>query len=419
MSIDNPVIGTQQISVAEAVNGGLGSTAPRKLEEEDKKKVERFVSAHTNTSQAPNGNTTGAGSSAPQPGVATARTASAEPQVSATEQQNAVLESGNHDRSKTQKNGRAQLNKLRALYKAIFPASDSFVDKDMLSLLESVRSKSKCLVDLTRNLSEPEKALRKYVLVELLLTKGDTLLTKTDHANLSVLKLKLISAHGEFISSTIAAYEIARAKALSGPSLREYIKAYQVHEIKPESNSAEELSELFQVIKPRLNEKNILEKLDSFREGYVQLLTREKRQDPSRASSPRQHLILSRINQLTTIMRLSVMHNSFLKTCAQAKITGLPTNIALLEQCLYTVASDNVLSGMNGLIALAAGVKSDRAPAKNNFISLYARWVLQHPAVAEMYRNPMHKKLVLDNLEKSVQAGAILSIGKSTTASTV
>lgn len=103
----------------------------------------------------------------------------------------------------------------------------------MMSLLNSFRSKSKSLVDMTTSLSPGERALRKFLLLETLQEQGDALLSNSDRVEIKQAKSQLLSEHGAFISGTLGAYEVGKAKSFSGPSLREFITAYQIIEIQP------------------------------------------------------------------------------------------------------------------------------------------------------------------------------------------
>lgn len=385
----------QEVTSTEALQGGLNAKRP--LEGEAKKRVERFVTAHAQTSR-----------SGTEQGAESAKTAapSSLPQVSAEEQQQAALQKG-AIALPGKRNGKNR--KFENVYKTLFVNNGSFFEKDMMSLLNSFRSKSKSLVDMTTSLSPGERALRKFLLLETLQEQGDALLSNSDRVEIKQAKSQLLSEHGAFISGTLGAYEVGKAKSFSGPSLREFITAYQIIEIQPSTTSATDLFALYKMIKKDLQAGASTEKLVRMQEGFIQILVREKTQEPARITSPRHHLILSRIKQFGLLINLHALHSKFLGWGQKANMQGLPTLTSLTESCLQAVLSNETLAGANSLIAIASAVRSDRMPAKNAFITNYCRWVLLHDLISGMYRNSNQRKILVENIERNTQLSAILA----------
>ena len=193
----------QEVTSTEALQGGLNAKRP--LEGEAKKKVERFVTAHAQTSRP-----------GTEQGAEPAKTGapSSLPQVSAEEQQQATLQKG---AIQTPEKRNSKSRKFENVYKTLFVNNGSFFEKDMMSLLNSFRSKSKSLVDMTTTLNPGERALRKFLLLETLQEQGDSLLNNNDRVEIKQAKNQLLSEHGAFISGTLGAYEVGKAKSFSGP----------------------------------------------------------------------------------------------------------------------------------------------------------------------------------------------------------
>lgn len=387
--------GLQEVTTTEALHGSLANRRP--LEGEGKKRVERFIAAHTQSGQ------TGNDASVHPQGLAGS---SSEPQVNASEQQHAALQRGLAE-ADPKKKGRG--SKYADIYKTLFTGSDSFHHKDQMSMLHSVRSKGKSLVDLAGDLNPAEKALRKFLLLKSLEQDHGGLLSAGDRTELLLVRKKLESEFGDFIQGTVGAYDIGKAKAFKGPSLCEFIKAYQIIEIQPNTISVPDLHALYKLIKKDLEAGAPRSKLIAMQEGFVQILSREKTQEPSRVTSPRHHIILSRIKQFGLLINLHALHGKFLDWGRTANLQGLPSMAQLTESCLQAVLTNETLAGANALIAIASAVRSDKLPARNAFITNYCRWVLLHDLLIGMYKNSNQRKILVENIERNTQLSAILS----------
>lgn len=387
--------GLQEVTTTEALQGSLANRRP--LEGEGKKRVERFIAAHAQNNQSTNDGTVH-----PQD---LAR-AGGEPQVNASEQQHAALQRGLSEATPKKK---SRNSRYSSVYKTLFTGSESFHQKDQMSMLHSIRSKGKSLVDLAGDLNPAEKALRKFLLVKSLEEDHGGSLSAGDKNELLLIRKKLESEFGDFIHGTLGAYDIGKAKAFNGPSLREFIKAYQIIEIQPNTISVPDLHALYKLIKKNLEAGAPRSKLIAMQEGFVQILSREKTQEPSRVTSPRHHIILSRIKQFGLLINLHALHSKFLEWGRAANLQGLPSMIQLTESCLQAVLTNETLAGANALIAIASAVRSDKLPARNAFITNYCRWVLLHDLLIGMYKNSNQRKILVENIERNTQLSAILS----------
>lgn len=398
ISIHAPL--TQEITTTEVQQSGAPVKRPLDSEE-NQKRVRSFMATHAQPT-APNSDTAATASNT----QATAHVAG-KPQVSAEEQQQAVLQKGKTSVQLDKRPGKSKA--LERVYKTLFFDNSNFFEQDMMSLLNALRSKRKSLVDLADTLKPHEKALRKYLLLEALKEHDSSLLTDGDHKEIQVHRQKILAEHGDFITGTLGAYNAGKAQAFGGPTLREFIQAYQVMEIQPNTTAATDLYALYKTIKKDLQAGASVEKLLRMQEGFIQVLAREKTQQPARITTPRHYLILSRIKQFGLLISLHALHNQFLKWGEKANIQGLPNAVSLTETCLQVVLSNETLAGANALIAIASAVRSDRLPAKNAFITNYCRSVLLHDSLSKMYRNPSQRKILVEHVERNTQLSAILA----------
>ena len=394
------VLGRQEVTVSEALQCGLVQDKIR--DPKVRQRIETFINAHASKQSE---NLT----DQPPPLFA----GLAVTQVSAVELQEAVLLRGIDSSKKTKvvnEAGSAKSQKYRAMYKVLFPATDSFLEKDLQSMLYSLKNRSKCLVDLASGLAPRQKALRKFLLLEILDEMEDDKAKSELRDEIQDYKNLLLQENKEFICSTISAYEIGRIKAFKGPGLKEFIKAYQVIEIQPDISAAGDLLPLFRLVKRDIDHGVPIKRLVKMQEGFIQVLVREKTQDPNRITTIRQSFILSRIKQYGFLINFYALHERFIQSCKKANVENLPSITALMECCLQAVASDENLAGINGLIANASGVLSKSRSAKNAFITLYNRWVLQNNLLRDIYKSDGHRKLLSDNIRRNVEAGAVLSV---------
>ena len=394
MNTTTPVkpLGPQEVTTTEAAQGSLANRRP--LEGEGKKRVERFIAAHAQSSTDKSGN------------LGKPKAASNEPQVSAAEQQQAVLQRGITSTGAQKKSARS---KYVTVYKTLFTSSDSFHYKDMMSMLQSLRNRGKSIVDLAGDLNPSEKALRKFLLLKSLEEEHEGLLTPNERVEVNINRKKLEAEFGDFIQGTLGAYDIGLSKSFKGPSLREFIKAYQVIEVQPNTAGSPDLHSLYKLIKKDLEAGAPRSKLIAMQEGFVQILNREKTQEPSRVTTSRHHIILSRIKQFGLLINLHALHDKFLNWGRTAKIQGLPNLTQLTETCLQAVMTNETLAGANSLVAIASAVRAEKLPARNAFITNYCRWVLLHDLLIGMYRNAGQRKILVENIERNTQLSAILS----------
>ncbi|WP_394673141.1 hypothetical protein [Limnobacter sp.] len=124
-------------------------------------------------------------------------------------------------------------------------------------------------------------------------------------------------------------------------------------------------------------------------------------------------MILSRINQINLLIKAQGIHKKFLNCCTAAKLSGLPSLSNLLESCLQTVASAEVVTGLNSLVRIASAVSANNRPGKNIFITNYNRLVLKSDLLEDLYKNGSHRKQVTDGIDKNLKAAGVLSVGAS------
>ncbi|HEX4878576.1 MAG TPA: hypothetical protein VFV39_01920 [Limnobacter sp.] len=401
-SIPHPLV--QDVSTTEALQGGLATTQ-RTLTQKQSERVQKFIAAHVKPD-------TGVAAQLSKGESPTHPHAVAGAQVSAEEQQQAVLARGGRTSFKrTTKTGTQ--SKFQLLYQTIFTSDDVFFQRDLQAEVSAVRRRSKSLVDIATKLSPQEKTLRRYLLLEHALSGVDVTLPETEQADVRVALNKLIASHGEYIAGTIGAYEVGKAKRLQGPGLREFIKGYQFLDEQSGMISAVGLHPLYKSIKPILiAEKKAIQKLTDMQKGFVEVLVREKTQRPSRATSPRHHLMLTKIKQLGLLIAVHQDHASFL-AWAKKSMRNLPDEIELTELSLQLVSTKETLPAVNTLVRFASAVESDQLPARNAFAANYRRWLLEGKNMQSLFVNPEHQVSVIKQINQNMAAGAILSISAS------
>jgi hypothetical protein len=394
----------QNVSTAEALQGGLAS-AQRTLSPKQAERVGKFIAAHVKHDNGV--------AAQLDKGVSVERPqAVAGAQVSAEEQQQAVLARGGQGIFRRSVKTVSQ-SKYQVLYHTIFTSDEVFFQRDLQAEVSSVRRRSKSLVDIATRLTPQEKALRRYLLLEHGLNDPNLGLADTEQADVRVALNKLIASHGEFIAGTIGAYEVGKARKLQGPGLREFIRGYQFLDEQSGMISAVGLHPLYKSIKPILStDQKAIQKLTDMQKGFIEVLVREKTQRPSRATSPRHHLMLTKIKQLGLLIALHQDHASFL-SWARKSMRNLPDEIELTELSLQLVSTKETLPAVNTLVRFASAVQSDRLPARNAFTANYRRWLLEGKNLQPLYVNPEHQVSVIKQINQNMAAGTILSISAS------
>lgn len=389
---------TQEISVSEAQQGGAGSS--KKLTPEQKKTINRFIGVHASKISLP------ASSESQAQGLNNIQVQSG-PQVDAFEQATAVSARGRSEEVKAVAGRRSiRSTKLKAIYKILFTPDEAFLEKDMASLAHALRSKSKCLADDAHGLTDIERKLRKYLLSKLIRTDDPDVQTAAFE-----FAARFEQEHASLLEATQSAYDAGKSQRLHGISLKEYIKAFQIAEIQPTEPSTHILN-LFRAVRKMVADNNLIAGLIRMKNDFVTVLNREKSQSPTRLTTPRQHLLLSRINQLNLLIKACHLHAKFLTCCRKAKIENLPKMGELIESCLQAVSSSDLISGINGLVRLAQNVKSTNTPAKNIFITNYLRMVLQSIQLKALYPTNFQKRQILDGINKNMTVNGILAVGR-------
>jgi hypothetical protein len=386
----------QEVTTHEALQSG--GNAKRELTPLEQKKINAFIQAHAQTQQT-------------QPTAPTQidknvnAALNGKPQVSAEEQAAAVaLKGATRDAQKRPS------DKYRKIYQVLFTADTNFLAKDIDSLRHAVNTKGKCLVDLATNLNPQEKALRKYVLVQIALAQDDLSTTETKVLTDYKKLILSIPEHNHFISNSLHTFSIAKQTNLGKATLKEFIRGYQTQEIQPQETSPEILA-LLRAIKKNTTQEDLSKSMQKMRESFIALLSREKSQNPTKVTSPRHHLILSRINQITILIKAEKIHARFLECCEKAKLQKLPSLNSLLEVGLQAVASNEPISAVNAITRAAAAVTAENKPAKNIFITLYNRFVLKSDLMKDVFKTNKYRRQFIDGLDQNIKAGGILAIG--------
>lgn len=388
-----------EVTNTEAAQSGQLRSKPKGLTATQKSIVAKFKKAHSNQHAAATKNDKNIDQANKTAGLS-------RPQVSGEEQAQAMALRG---LTRDQQN-RRNLTPNVQRYHALFTSDPLFLQKDMQSLEDSLRDKGLSLVDRSTRLNETDKALRKYLLAEIILEEPN--ITPERKAVISQQRDYLKSQYGEAIEGKISAVDQGRQMKLKGIGLREFVRAYGLLELPQADNKGGEIFELFRSMKASMDKGKGTEELVRMHNGFVEVLKREKTQHPNRITTPRQHTILSRISQLNLLIKTQSLHKQFLQSCEKAKLKALPKSSDLMETCLQITVSNDMFAGVNALIRHATAIEGLRKGAANMFITIYNRIVLQSDLLHGIYKNNFHRKQVVDHLEKCMRTAALLTIAK-------
>lgn len=382
----------QVVTPTEALQSGMAGRKP--LNATELKRLSNYVRAHQ---QKP---TTAVQANSQTNAETIAR---GKPQVSAEEQAAAVATRGRASAARD-----TPTEKFRQLYRLLFTTDSTFLLKDIVSLTDSLKFKSKSLIDQAPSLDLNQKALRKYLVVELALSTDE--LAPADRGSLEGLKESLLKEFGDFIHGSIAAFDAGKQSKLSAISMREFVRAYQAIDNQAAEAQSDVLS-LFRSVRARVDREDFAKEMLKMREGFVAILSRENTGGAKEVSTPRQYLILSKINQINFLIKTQHLHKQFLTCCKTANLKGLPQPSVLIEACLQAVTTLDIAAGFTAIVRTAMAVSAENRPGRNIFITNYNRQILQSNLLKDMYKNHAFRQQISDNIAKNVKAFSLLSIG--------
>lgn len=390
--MNSPIaLSVNQVTATEAAQSGLSTGNARKITDAQKTRVEKFIKAHLAKATSPIATV----------GEQVKTAALQKPQVSAEEQLAAVSLMG----AARQKTRRTQSKNTR-LYQALFKGDDDYLELDIKDFQKALTNKGQSLVDLS-DWPEHQKALRKYLLSNIILEN------KTVQSDLRYqiqnLQTKLLKEHGEFIRGSIVAAEVGKTLKLSPLKLKDFVRAYQMLDMPESDGKTPELILLFRSLKKSIDTGRSTKEMVKLCNGLYTVLKREKSQSPSKATSTRQHIILSRIKQLQTLTIVKSKHTQFLETCKKAKLYALPSLSELMSTCLQITVGGDTIVGTNVLAKLAGAVGTQKPGAQDMFIPHYNRSILQSNELIGLFKTPFHQKQVSDHIVKSIQSNSILN----------
>lgn len=385
-----------EVTSTEALRSGSPANTPKTLSAKQKSNVGAFIKAHQKPAQTTQ--------SVEQQNLTADLQA---PQVSHAEQALAVVARGLSD----DKPVKEKLSPSKRAYLLLFSSDRKFLNADLEHFQQSLKSGLKSLVDLATALDPQQKALRKWLLTQVALeTVGQ------DSAMRGLLERaakQLEQDHGDFIRSTMAAIDAGRKLNTNAPQLREFVKAYQLMDLSLGGSSGDsstsEVLQMFKALRSHMERPDPTPELVQVHNSVIATLQREKTQMPAKATTTRQHILLSRINQMKWLIQVVSLHQRFLKTCQKAQVHALPRLSDLVEACLQTVIASDIFSGINALVRMAGAVDSSRPGSQNLFITNYNRLILQNDLLRSVYRGNFHRKQVVDHLDKTVKSAGILA----------
>lgn len=384
-----------EVTHTEAVQSGLNKTQGRTLSPAAKNSVNRFVKANLNQATAPETN----------PGVdqRNKNAAQNKPQVSSEEQAFAMASKGI-----TRKQGEKEnVSKPEKRYQMAFSTDRYFLEQDLRTFEDSLTGERRCLADKAINLSDKDKGLRKFLLAEIILEQPD--LNPERRARVGSQRTELLAQFGEYIEGQLAAIDHCIDKKMSAVQTREIVRAYALPQETPTDDRNTEMMNLFLSLEKSFDKNLKSTELRALHNKYVAILNREKSQSPSRVTTTRQHLIISRIYALRSLIKLADIHGKFLKACTKAKLRSLPKPSELMKSCLQITMSNDMFGGVNSLIRLAAAVSGPKHGPGNMFITNYNRLILQSPQLKNDYKNPFHRRQVSDHFDKTVRTSGLIT----------
>lgn len=385
----------QEVTAAEALQGG--NPADKKASPKELKKVSDFIKAHQlkQTSTLVNNDQ-------PLEFVENKGVVQDGPQVDANEQATATASKGFETSKKS--STKTETRKLIQVYNLLFSQDEEFLDRDLSSWKNFFTRKSQPLVDLATTLSIQDKALRKYLLTSLLLSDAEN---KNISNELNNTLKTILANHGDYITSTLEAFGQGRLGKLNDVTLREYIKAYQIMETTI-PDEAPDIFNFFKAIRKEIGLNNFQAAMRRMLKEYSRLIVREKDTGSKRASVRRQHILLSRIQQLRILLAVYIVHEAFMKCCEKANLKNLPVLGALMEACLQAITTSEILAGVNTLIRFAASVKTSGDHGPNQFIAAYQKMVLQYELVLKLFPDASQQRQVNDHLKRNTKKNAVL-----------
>ena len=220
-----------KVTATEAAQSGISPGSTRKVSDTQKARIEKFIKAHL-------------GNLAAQLSPATESHVSAalrKPQVSAEEQAASVGLMG-----ASRQPARRWNSKNADLYLALFRSDEDYLDIDLKDYQNAVLNKSQSLVDMS-NWSEPQKALRKYLLIEITLEQNG--LDNSLKRAISKAKTKLLDEHGDYIRGSIAAVQVGKELGLSPLKLKDFVRAYQMLDVPQSDGKTPDLIQLFRSLR--------------------------------------------------------------------------------------------------------------------------------------------------------------------------
>lgn len=380
-----------QVTATEAAQSGLSTNNTRKLSDVQKMRVDRFVKAHLNNAASPTATASDQAKTA----------ALQKPQISADEQLATVGLMGAARPQTRRAQGRNTM-----LYQALFKGDDDYLELDLQDFQKTLVNKNQSLVDLSA-WPDDQKSLRKYLLANIIL---ESKTIKPDlQTEIQNLLSKLLATHGDFIRGSIAAVEVGKTLKLSPLKLKDFVRAYQMLDMPQSDGKTPELILLFRSLRKSIDAGQGTKEMVKLCNGLYAVLKREKSQSPSRVTSMRQHILLSRIKQLQTLTIAKSKHTQFLNTCKKAKLYALPSLGELMNTCLQITVGGDTIVGTNALARMAGAVGTQKPNAQHMFIPHYNRFILQSKELIGLFKTPFHQKQVGDHILKSIQSNSILN----------
>lgn len=332
------------------------------------------------------------------------------PQVTAEEQAQAMLSRG-LDEDRQRKTGRLR-ELAKRVYQAAFTMEESFLELDIKDQEHALLTGSRSAVDKSESLTEDQKALRTYLLLNML---ADSLERRDppDTALLRKVEAKIASLwagpRAPYIQQALRMYANQVGAGASTVDLREKMRMFRA--VKDDLRDGAEaggfngLYHLYQRLIGQANDETFPSILARASDERAVKIERHKAGGDALKAS--QHLLLTEKRKLQVLEVAFKLHKAFLSSCSQFVKEGLPSALNLLGSTLKIVSSFEVTAGIREVVNTASNLGSEKPNASHIYMVNYNNKVLASPVLERFYGSGYHRVTVVDMVQKNLVAGAL------------
>lgn len=232
--------------------------------------------------------------------------------------------------------------KFRDLFLALTTGDSKFLELAIHSLLQSLDSGSRSVVDDLNTVSTEEKAAIKLILLQIAILDSENYALGAEQKDrLIYMRDQLLAAQNQSLDEFLLSASVGMMAARPLRIGIRQLTAVNRMLVKGESlDSVEIYNFLFKLVAS--NSKNLVSKLQVLRDHWLLLSDREKTQYPLELTAHRQHFIQSRINQINSLVSDIGRLEQIAKVCEKAGIEKVPESGRVLLELIGVVASQGV-----------------------------------------------------------------------------